>query len=55
MPVAEEDGTIPIPSAVNTSDSNNDDNNNDNAGPAEALKIWSGNYPVVERMHIAIS
>ena len=30
MPVAEEDGTIPIPSAVDTSDSNNDDNNNDN-------------------------
>ena len=30
MPVAEGGGTIPIPSAVDTSDGNNDDNNNDN-------------------------
>ena len=31
------------------------DPNLDTAGPAEALKIRSGNYPVVKRMHVSIS
>ena len=23
------------------------------AGPAEALEIWSGNYPYAEKMHVS--